>query len=123
MSTHRTLKRLAIAAGLVLLCPIAARAQVSYGYDSLVYGQIPAQSYYQGAGYLPVYTDPGTGVYMNGTQEPFRGVAPYEDPPYGVGGLGRGNLLSTPGRRTNVLPARQVIRPRRRGRLGRMPGR
>ena len=110
---------IAAAAGLVyMFSGSEARAQFSYGYDSLTY--IPtAQTYYANAGYSPIYTDPSTGAFVNGTTMGPRVVAPYGEPPFGT--FGRGNGLYTYGRNGAIVaaPARVVAAPRRRGLLGR----
>lgn len=119
----RTLLGLAVAAGFCGLGPApAARAQYSYGYDSFVYYP-PAQTYWYSAGYSGVYTDQTTGAYLNGTQAPFRGVAPYAEPP--VGQVGRGNGLTYYGRAGAVTtaPPPRVVVTRRRGLFGRVRGR
>jgi hypothetical protein len=86
---------------LVLLPVPAARAQYSYGYDSWVYGYMPSQAWWRGAGYSQIYTDPTNGVYPNGTLVPPRTVAPYQEPPFGT--FGRGNALA-PGYAANGAP-------------------
>ena len=79
---RRTLT-LAIAAGLFLVVPASsARAQVSYGYDSLFYGLPSGASYWYSSGYTGMYTDPSTASFAGNTTAPFRAVAPYGQPPF-----------------------------------------
>ena len=103
------------------LGPIStARAQFSYGYDSFV-GYPQSQSYWNGVGYSGVYTDMSTQVHAAGSPEPYRGLAPYHQPPYGQ--FGRPYALSYQGRPAPVAtaPPRAVVR--RRGLLGKARGR
>jgi len=76
---------LAIAAGLIALLPAtAARAQYSMGFDSFVYEPPPPQTFWAGAGFPSMYTDPSTGVFADGEYVGNRTVAPYTAPPYGL---------------------------------------
>ncbi len=91
----------------------SARAQYSYGYDSFV-GYPQSASFWNGAGYSGVYTDMSTQVHAAGTVEPYRGVAPYTQPPFGS--FGSNGLTYIP-RQPAVAPrANQAVRvvPRRR---------
>jgi hypothetical protein len=120
----RTLFGLALAAGFAWLAPASdARAQYSYGYDSFV-SYPPSATFWYNAGYSGVYTDTSTGVFADGTQAPFRGVAPYSEPPYGQ--FNRSNGLPYVGRTTApaaAAPPRPAVVNRRRGLLGRVRGR
>jgi hypothetical protein len=114
---------LAIAFGVAWLAlSPAARAQYSYGHDSFV-GYPQSQAYWYSAGYAGVYTDPTTGVYASGTVAPYRGVAPYMQPPYGQMGSSNGlTVYGSPYAVTNA-PPRPVAVQRRRGLLARLRGR
>jgi len=69
-----------------------AKAQVSYGRDSLFYGGYqPSMSYYNGTGYTQMYTDPTNAFYANGTALSPRVAAPYGQPAPGT--LGQSNGL------------------------------
>ena len=120
----------------------SARAQFSQGHDSFV-GYPQSQSYWAASGYSTPYTDQSTQVHAAGTPEPYRGLAPYIEPPYGQ--YGRANGLAINGRPATVatVPARaavpvvrwrgagevigsaRAVAPvaRRRGLFGRMRGR
>ena len=104
--------------------PISStQAQFSLGYDSFV-GYPQSQSYWAASGYSTPYTDRSTQVHAAGTAEPYRGLAPYIEPPYGQ--YGRANGLPVYGRPAAVapVPARAVAPVvRRRGLFGRMRGR
>jgi len=117
MRPQHFVRGLAIAAGLVWLWPTAAaRAQYSYGYDSLTYGGVPAQSQYYTSGYSSIYTDPSTGVFASDSVAAPKVVAPYTEPPGGV--FGRGNAFNyQPPRQAAVRPAqaRAAAPTRRRG--------
>lgn len=121
MRSCRTRWGLAVAAGLAWLAPAgAAHAQVSYGYDSLVYGGAPAQSYYNSWGYSSLYTEPSTAMFTPGMPTPPRTVAPYDDPPYGTFGQGN-NLPGYTYHRSAAVapPAKAVVTTKRRGLFGR----
>jgi hypothetical protein len=115
--------RFLAAAGLAWAClwlvpAPAAHAQYSYGYDSMYYGQVPSQTWWRGAGFSGMYTDPSNGVYQNGAVVPPRPVAPYEQPPYGT--FGRANALA-PGYASNGTPlVTAPPTPPRRGVIRRM---
>jgi hypothetical protein len=116
---------LAAFAGLALLGPApAARAQFTYGYDSIT-SYPPAQAYWYGAGYSPIYNDPSTGIYANGTIVPPRGVAPYSQPPFGQIGANNGlNVYARPALNpVTVAPLRPMAVQRRRGLFGRLRAR
>ena len=120
---NRTLLGLALAAGLAWLTPSPARAQFTYGYNSVV-TYPPSQAYWYGAGYSGVYTDTSTGVYVPGALAPFRGVAPYADPPFGQFARSNGLVVNArPNTVTVAPPPRPVVVQRRRGLLGRLRGR
>jgi hypothetical protein len=113
---------LALAAGLFALLPTSsARAQFSYGYDSFVYNVPSGASYWNAAGYSPVYTDPSTVTFPGNAVSPYRGVVPYYEPPTGT--FGRPNTLSAyrpPVQGVTVAPARPAAPAPRRGLLGRI---
>ncbi len=117
MRPQHLVRGLAIAAGLVWLWPTAsAHAQYSYGYDSLTYGGVPAQSQYFSSGYPSIYTDPSTGVFVSDSVASPKVVAPYTQPPDGA--FGRGNAFNyQPPRQAAVksTPARAAAPTRRRG--------
>jgi len=81
------------------LTPSSARAQFSYGYDSFV-GYPQSQAFWYSSGYSPVYNDPTTGVFADGSVAGFRGVAPYYEPPFGQ--FGPVNGLNANGRPSGV---------------------
>ena len=122
MSTRRACLALTVA-GLALVLPAgSARAQSSYGYDSFLYGAPPAQSFWAGPAYPSMYTDPSTGVFSANSVAPYRGVAPYNEPPFGM--IDRGANLPPITRQAPAAqaPARaQVVQPQpRRGLLRRV---
>ena len=83
----------AAAAGLlVILSTSSARAQAAYGYDSWIYNVPSSSMYWNGTGYTGVYTDRSTGIFAGSEFAPYRGVAPYGQPP--VGAFGQNNGLS-----------------------------
>ena len=88
----RRLIGLTIAAALLACLPASnANAQVSYGRDSLMYGNYqPSMSYYYGPGYTQMYTDPSNAFYANGTERSPRVVAPYGQPASSTFGQGSG---------------------------------
>ncbi len=104
-------------AGLAFLALPAnrANAQFSYGYDSYLYGNLPPQTFWAGAGFDSQYTDPATGVFLNGGFTSPRTVAPYENPPYGS--FTRGNGLPTVNRPFSMVPG-QAAKPAARRRRG-----
>jgi hypothetical protein len=108
---------LTLAAGLLSLLPAAAaRAQVSYGFDSLTYGYQPSATYYQYSGYQSIYTDASNGVYNPYlAPAPPRPVAPYSQPPYDQFGRSTNVWLNTsPTARSSAAAAAVVqVQPRR----------
>jgi hypothetical protein len=113
---------LAVAAGLLALLPTSsARAQAAYGYDSWVYDLPSGAMFWNGTGYSGVYTDRTAATFVDGAVAPFRGVAPYGQPPIGTFGLGNGLVVTnTPGAVVAAPGLQQPVRVLRRPLLRRL---
>lgn len=106
---------LALAASLLALLPTSsARAQAAYGYDSWIYNVPSGASYWSNAGYPGLYTDRSTAEFAGLEVAPFRGVAPYGQPPSGAFVSGNGLMVPSTPAAVAVAPARQPARIQRR---------
>ena len=94
----------ALAAGVLTLLPASsARAQSSYGYDSLFYNLPASEPYWYSAGFSGVYTDGTTNSFAAPAVAPMRSLAPNGQPPYSA--FGQGNGLVNPGVAQARVPA------------------
>jgi hypothetical protein len=116
---------LAVAAGLLALLPTSsARAQAAYGYDSWVYDLPSGAAFWNGTAFSGVYTDRTTWTFAGDEVGPFRGVAPYGQPPMGAFGQGNGLVVSgAPGAVAAAPGQQQPVRVQRRPLLKRLRAR
>ena len=115
---------IALVAGLLALLPTSsARAQAAYGYDSWIYNVPSGASYWNAVGYPGLYTDRSTADFAGLEVAPFRGVAPYGQPPVGAFTSSNGLVVPSTPAAVAVAPVRQPARVQRRPFLRRLRAR